>query len=146
MSLSPIHAQHPRLNLSVTMFEPKERSVTSLESEIMRLQEVLKEREAEITALETSLLAANTAISPQQEIKSPVVVNGDAAPPSFLSPNTLGQFEDIRKTMVNGHQPEGNPDRTAAALEPDESLERLNELMLLVLISLPFLPPLTWEP
>jgi hypothetical protein len=129
------------------MFEPpKERSVTSLESEIMRLQEVLKDREAEITALETSLLAANTAISPQQEIKPPVVVNGDAAPPSFLSPDTLGQFEDIRKTMVNGHhQPEGSTDRIAAGLEPDESLERLNELMLLVLISLPFLPPLTWK-
>ena len=34
---------------------PNERSVVSLEQEIMRLQEVLKEREAEITVLETSL-------------------------------------------------------------------------------------------
>jgi kinesin family protein 4/21/27 len=107
----------------------------------MRLQEVLKEREAEITVLETSLVAANAAISPQQEIKSPIVMNGDAAPPPYLSPNTLGQFEDIKKTMVNGHHhPEGSSDRSAAPSEPDESLDRLNELMLFVSILLSLLP------
>ena len=145
MSLSPILHHHPRPSLSVTTFEsPRERSVASLENEIMRLQEVLKEREAEITILETSLLAANTATSPRQDIQSPIVVNGDAAPPPYLSPNTLGQFEDI-KTMVNGrhHHPEGSSDRPAAPSEPDESLDRLNELMLFVSVLLPLLPWLT---
>jgi hypothetical protein len=109
----------------------KERSLASLENEIMRLQEVLKEREAEITVLEASLIAANAVVSPQQEVNPSVVANGDAVPPPFLSPNTLDHFEDIRKTMMNGHEhSEDNPDRMRSISEPDESLDRLNELML----------------
>ena len=113
-----------------------ERSVVSLEKEIMRLQEVLKEREAEITTLEHSLKE-----SQQQKLAQPIIVNGvdgevyqigdisddganDGDISSTLSPKTLNRFESIRKTMENGHMD------TASSHSEDESLERLNELML----------------
>jgi hypothetical protein len=100
-----------------------------MENEIMRLQEVLKEREAEISLLETSLNDKSAVITITQEL-----ANGDAPPVSYLSPNTLDQFNDLRRTMVNSHGlPENSSERSGSISEPDESLDRLNELMLCVL-------------
>ena len=126
-----------RPNSSISFSQTNgERSVLSLEKEIMRLQEVLKEREAEITTLEQSLKE-----SQQQKLAQPIIVNGvdgevyqiddisddganDGDISSALSPKTLNRFESIRKTMENGHMD------TASSHSEDESLERLNELML----------------
>lgn len=97
-----------------------ERSVDSLEKEIMRLQEVLKEREAEISALEDSLKEKNgrpvTPVPPAPV----VVVNGDVAPDA-LSPNTMHQFAVLRKGIVA--EPEQDVGDAA------DSLDRLDELM-----------------
>lgn len=127
-----------RRNLSISVSPVGgERSVYSLEKEIMRLQEVLKEREAEITALERSLKESQ---QPQQATKI-IAVNGtdgelkhiDGAGSNKpngvnsgieLSPKTLNHFESIRKTMGNGIV------EAPALHSEDESLERLNELML----------------
>ena len=121
----------PNLSLSTPTLSPgHERSVSSLEKEIMRLQEVLKEREAEITLLEESFKGT-------QQYEKPVVngiandqdrseMNGN--PAESLSPKTLYQFDNIRKTMENGN---GHAE-TASSYSDDESLERLNELMLYV--------------
>jgi len=104
--------------------------VTSLEKEIMRLQEVLREREAEISALEASLNDKSAAVTTVQE-PSLAVTNGDAVPASYLSPNTLDHFEDIRKTMLNGfNHPESGQEKNGSVSEPDENIDRLNELML----------------
>ncbi len=126
-----------RPNLSMSFSHTNgERSTLSLEKEIMRLQEVLKEREAEITTLEQSLKE-----SQQQKMAQPIIVNGvdgevyqidnisddganDGVLTSALSPKTLNRFESIRNTMENGHID------TASSHSEDESLERLNELML----------------
>lgn len=122
-----------------------ERSVSSLEKEIMRLQEVLREREAEITALEQSLEESQQKDRPMAH---PIIVNGvdgkivhveDAAGATnveladALTPRTLDRFDGIRKTMENGQN--GHAD-TASSQNEDESLERLNELMLYERLSL----------
>jgi hypothetical protein len=108
----------PNLSISISSppgASPDGRSISSLEKEIMRLQEVLREREAEITVLEVSL----------RESKA-------SAPPAVMS------------TVENGSIPNGKPlengiynAETASefggamsASDSDESLERLNELML----------------
>jgi hypothetical protein len=121
----------PSLNLSPT----RERSIPSLEQEIMRLQEVLKDREREISLLEESL-------KERQQDKRPSSAGSNSnrddvcevdeepfMPDAMLSPKTLNQFDHIRKTMegANGHAVyTENPE--------DESLERLNELMLYVIL------------
>ena len=102
----------------------------------MRLQEVLREREAEITALEQSLEEGQKKDRP---VAHPIIVNGvdgkivhveDVAGVTngelsdALTPKTLDRFENIRKTMENGHAD------TVSSQDEDESLERLNELML----------------
>ncbi|KAG8753634.1 hypothetical protein FRC14_005867 [Serendipita sp. 396] len=111
-----------------TPSDDRGRSVQSLEKEIMRLQEVLQEREAEISALETSL----------KEVKQPPkkhVVNGDASDddgaedgPSNgkLSPTMLKRFARLRRSLII-EQPPKFPDND----EPGESetLDRLDELM-----------------
>ncbi|KAF8077786.1 kinesin domain-containing protein [Lyophyllum atratum] len=135
-----------RPNLSISLPSPSpvngnERSVGSLEKEIMRLQEVLKDREAEITLLEESLKESRE----EKVLAPPPVANlVDEAPPTVngksndigasLSPKTQNQFDHIRKTMENGN---GHPYDTGSEMnsssvfsETDESLERLNELML----------------
>ncbi|KAJ7681788.1 hypothetical protein B0H17DRAFT_1161098 [Mycena rosella] len=151
---SPFLASHARPNLSISLpnsafspVNPNERSVHSLEKEIMRLQEVLKDREAEITVLEGSLKESKS--------KAPVTVNGDAAEdsvpapldpitpvgingnanPVHLSPKTISQFDNIRRSM--SHEPpsvttdsESDLNGSSVFSEQDESLERLNELML----------------
>jgi hypothetical protein len=104
--------------------------VASLENEIMRLQEVLKEREIEISALEASLQDNSSALSSSKEPGS-LVKEGEAASIAYLSPKTLTYFDDIRKTMINGHDhPTDESEENKAASEVDESLDRLNELML----------------
>jgi hypothetical protein len=107
-----------------------ERSVASLESEIMRLQEVLKEREHEISVLEATLQDK----SPMPFLKVPES-QPNAVETPHLSPNTLNRFEVIRNTMINGHDlPENGSDGRGVS-EADESLDRLNELMLYVALA-----------
>lgn len=136
---------HSRPNLSISLPSllpgtPNERSVGSLEKEIMRLQEVLKEREAEITVLEESLKESQE----KTTMLPPVSTDADASPKAngqalhpdtTLSPKTLNQFDHIRKTMENGnghavHHEGSDINGTSVYSEADESLERLNELML----------------
>ncbi|KAJ3722777.1 kinesin domain-containing protein [Lentinula guzmanii] len=142
----------PRPNLSISLpngftnIVPAERSAVSLEKEIMRLQEVLKDREAEISALEISLLKANqtesSASSSSDQFRDLQfeLVNGrdDKPPPeSFLSPQTINKFEHIRRSM-QFHSENGNAQRDHDSIsasdsivsDTDESLDRLNELML----------------
>ncbi|KAG6854726.1 hypothetical protein C0991_002439 [Blastosporella zonata] len=135
-----------RPNLSISLPNPingHERSVNSLEKEIMGLQEVLKEREAEITLLEESLRESREEKTPLS-LPVPVVeealpmANGktnSAAAAATLSPKTLNQFDHIRRTMENGngyaHTDTGSELNSSSVVsEADESLERLNELML----------------
>jgi hypothetical protein len=96
---------------------PNERSVLSMEKEIMRLQEVLKEREAEILMLEESL---------RRKHKDDITINGDSTASAKVAPQVLKQFDEVRSTLENGHDYEEN----GSISEPDESLDRLNELML----------------
>ncbi|KAG6862051.1 hypothetical protein C0995_007181 [Termitomyces sp. Mi166 len=131
------------LHASSSPINGNERSVNSLENEIMRLQEVLKEREAEITLLEESLKESreeNASVYPMHPVAGEPLpqlngkLNGPAAA-ATLSPKTLNQFDHIRKTMENGtgygHTETGSEVNSASVLsEADESLERLNELML----------------
>ena len=91
----------------------------------MRLQDVIKEREAEITVLETTLKEKNDVpviLQNGTEVKqNGVHANGDAT--IHLSPKTMSQFSQIRKSLdlhfVNQYTDS----------DVDESLERLNELM-----------------
>ncbi|KAJ7461530.1 kinesin [Mycena latifolia] len=153
---SPFLAPYPRPNLSISLpnsasspVNPNERSVHSLEKEIMRLQEVLKDREAEIVVLEGSLKESKTAATngvgvahsvPSPPAKDPITppttagVNGNANP-LHLSPKTISQFDNIRRSM--SHEPASVTDSeselnggSSVFSEQDESLERLNELML----------------
>ncbi|KAJ3842253.1 kinesin domain-containing protein [Lentinula raphanica] len=143
----------PRPNLSISLpngltnIVPAERSAVSLEKEIMRLQEVLKEREAEISALEILLLKANQTESPASSSSDQFrdskleLVNGhddsSPTPESFLSPQTINKFEHIRRSM-QFHSENGNAQRDHDSIsasdstvsDTDESLDRLNELML----------------
>lgn len=140
---------HSRANLSISLpSNGTERSVPSLEKEIMRLQEVLRERESEITILEESLKEAHdrsdSATSESPETKPRTldvdlpIINGahhDRQDSAHLSPKTLGQFDSIRKSIDfrNGfaHIENGDSEVTDAVIaERDESLARLNELML----------------
>jgi hypothetical protein len=84
----------------------------------MRLQEVLREREAEISVLEGSLKQKRGDGHLVHDL-----ANGDAAPSAKLSSTSLRQFDEGHRHLENGHQSE-------SASESDESLDRLNELML----------------
>ncbi|KAK7040891.1 hypothetical protein VNI00_009487 [Paramarasmius palmivorus] len=141
------------LNGSATnVSSPYERSAASLEKEIMRLQDVLKEREAEISSLEQSLRESKgeatassvsaatsatdatptetTVTTPDVEHTPAVKENGHALPEVFLSPQTMHQFDNIRRSMeLNGHS-EPSTDGMAPESMTDEGLDRLNELML----------------
>jgi kinesin family protein 4/21/27 len=104
----------------------------------MRLQEVLREREAEITMMEQSLKESKQ--KDPQQVPSPIIVNGvdgkvihvedsddgisNGEIVDALSPRTLNRFDNIRKTMEIGHSD------AVSSQNEDESLERLNELML----------------
>ncbi|KAF8275271.1 hypothetical protein EI94DRAFT_1793880 [Lactarius quietus] len=103
---SPAQSPH-RPNLSISLpalnVAPNERSAASLEKEIMRLQDVLKEREQEIAHLEISL-KEKEAITPRHQICEKRL---------------------IKTVLQNGSDA---ADVTANS-ESDESLDRLNELM-----------------
>ncbi|TFK30051.1 kinesin [Coprinopsis marcescibilis] len=127
-SHSPSNSLIFRPNLSVSMpsLSPatNERSVASLEKEIMRLQEVLKDRESEITSLEESLRAThlNGTSEPHMNGTSTALLNA-------LSPRTIDQFDHIRKGVenVNGHSSYSG----GSPVQPeDDTLDRLNDLML----------------
>ncbi|KAF7363854.1 Kinesin-domain-containing protein [Mycena sanguinolenta] len=158
-SQSPFLSPHLRPNLSISLpnniaspvlSTERERSVHSLEKEIMRLQEVLKEREAEIAVLETSLKESKAApvvngvdhaapTQPTDPSTQVAPVNGHANA-AHLSPKTISQFDNIRRSM--SHEPPYKQTHSVTDSEsdmngessvfsdPDESLERLNELML----------------
>ena len=137
LSASGLHVSRPSLSVSMPSLSPSyERSVASLEKEIMRLQEVLKEREAEISMLEESLKESQTKPVNGTAIVEAETngVNGASSvhPEAALSPKTLHQFDNIRKTMENGINGHSTQTETGSSLSEDESLDRLNELMLYV--------------
>jgi predicted RNase H-like nuclease (RuvC/YqgF family) len=129
MSNSPSSRSKPNLSISLSAppISPNERSVTSLEKEIMRLQEVLNQREAEITLLEGSLKEQERApASPLPMTEE--ALEADLDVDSHLSPKTINKFDEIRRNMAlpNGHaEPQEEP-----MPDSDASLQRLNELML----------------
>lgn len=84
----------------------------------MRLQEVLKEREAEITLLENA--SRDRALTPTASTHT---ASQDEAGEA-LSPATVNNFSEIRKGLVNGHTIHSD------SPESDPSLLRLNDLML----------------
>lgn len=127
----------------------------------MRLQEVLKERETEIAALEGSLKESKAAAAPLSNGVNGVDHAAPSPPPKAkpvdpitpqttagvdgqanpnLSPKTISQFDNIRRSM--SHEPPHKQSHSVTDSEsdinggssvfsdPDESLERLNELML----------------
>lgn len=105
----------------------------------MRLQEVLKEREAEITLLEESLkerdegLAVAPVVLNIVENGAPRVNGFSTTPDTALSPKTLNQFDHIRRGIENGNGASDEVDSEMIGTSgPDESLVRLNELMLYV--------------
>ena len=128
----------------------------------MRLQEVLKERESEISTLEKSLResqasqhsqAANgsasvrsttptettAATTPDTEQppaieKSVTAANGHVTPEAYLSPQTMHQFDNIRRSMqFTGQGGVLKEDESGSEALPDDGLARLNDLMLCVL-------------
>ena len=109
----------PRTNLSISLpIGSQERSVASLEKEIMRLQEVLKDRETEISALELALKEKDTANQSPSEGTAVESTND-----SELSPKIMDQIAAIRRSMeikqVNGD----------AAYTDEEPYDPFNELM-----------------
>ena len=102
----------------------------------MRLQEVLKDREKEISLLEESLKESQHDKRPNSagsNSNQDDVCEVDEEPPMVdakLSPKTLNQFDHIRKTMEGG----ANGHAVYTENLEDESLERLNELMLYVVL------------
>ena len=115
--------------------EDRGRSVQSLEKEIMRLQEVLKEREAEISALEGSLKEMDKA-QPKQRGAPNGTTNGmtkdanedDDTSASKeaggrLSPTTMKRFARLRSSLIIEHPPKFPDEPTP------EAVNRLDELM-----------------
>ncbi|KAI0672882.1 kinesin [Trametes maxima] len=127
VSHSPAHSR-PNLSISLpsVAVSPTERSVASLEEEIMRLQDVLKEREAEISVLETSLKEKNetngapSTLAAELNRSSPEGNGNDLV---HLSPKTIDHFTEIRKSLDLHHS------NQYTVSDVDESLVRLNELM-----------------
>jgi DNA repair exonuclease SbcCD ATPase subunit len=133
---SPRLVRPPTLSISLPSASDQ-RTVASMKEEIMRLQEVLKEREAEIAVLETTLRAQPPAQAHTPEMPgSPESLGSPGpsldAPPSAserLTPNTLRQFGEIRKAIGNGHTDTDASSTLDSVSEADENLDRLNELM-----------------
>ena len=91
----------------------------------MRLQEVLKEREAEIMTLESTLKAKELEKRQSARSEHSRLTNGNANPDDEdYSPEIKKHIAAIRRSMEFRHPPDG--------VEPaeDEPLDRLNELML----------------
>ncbi|KAF9246370.1 kinesin-domain-containing protein [Melanogaster broomeanus] len=122
-SSSAPHSPSRRPNFSISLSNgnvtpTEQRTTFSMEKEIMRLQEVLKEREAEISSKEQ---AASPAI---QGTPDPSEVEDLAM---HLSPTTMQKFNAVRKSMELHHGV--SPAEDSADADVDESLDRLNELM-----------------
>ena len=101
----------------------------------MRLQDVLKEREQEIAALEISLkekesVSSSSTVSVSlpltPEVDAEDHVNGRTSPTSYLTPQTMHQFDELKSSVQITH---GRSDSVTTS-EADETLERLNELMM----------------
>lgn len=100
----------------------------------MRLQEVLKEREAEISTLEQTLKEKQTTSSAGARQVSIISEAEDAENGAEdtnlkeLSPATLQQFKALRRLSLQ---------RTSEpAMDSSETLDRLNELMLYVKVTI----------
>lgn len=139
-SPSSSHSLHPssRLTLSdslVPITSGQDRIISSLEKEIMRLQEVLKERETEIHDLEKSFTKTQvTQVATQEKTAAAVPLEDQitVCNRGVLSPKTLDHFDHIKQSMANGVAHSIHSDHGSNHSESDESLERLNELMLYV--------------
>ncbi|KAG9318633.1 kinesin domain-containing protein [Chiua virens] len=104
----------------------EQRSASSMEKEIMRLQEVLKEREAEITVLEATLKEKEQADAASLSAE---ISKEPEDHTMHLSATTIQKFNAVRRNMqLHGVSSAAN-DFNADA-DVDESLDRLNELML----------------
>lgn len=142
------------------------KNAASLEKEIIRLQDVLKEREAEITLLEESLKAAEANVINSFAIAPPLLhiesgdgdnglaapigdhpaygnrsgrstpVSSSPIPPVNLSPKTMNQFKAIRNSLDLDGFIKSDGGDEAPPLGQDNLLGRLNELMRLEPISL----------
>lgn len=97
-----------------------------MEKEIMRLQEVLKEREAEISALEITLKEKEQAGAASLAVE---MAKGSEDHTMHLSLTTIQKFNAVRKSMQL-HGVSSAVDDLNADADVDESLDRLNELML----------------
>ncbi|KAH7915305.1 kinesin-domain-containing protein, partial [Hygrophoropsis aurantiaca] len=137
VSHSPSH--RPNLSISIASLNgastpTEQRSAVSMEKEIMRLQEVLKDREAEISALEISLKERDEATTSSN--LTPVLAingkqtNGHETHTMHLSPSTVQKFNAVRKSMELHHGMVSQPQGDVPDTDVDESLDRLNELML----------------
>ena len=131
MSHSPSRSK-PNLSISLSSaaINANERSVTSLEKEIMRLQEVLSQREAEITLLESSLKEKERVPPSPLPMTEEEHVDDDVSPNSHLSPKTIHNFDEIRRGMI--FQTGFAETKDESMPDSDASLQRLNELMLWV--------------
>ena len=121
------------------------RTVQSLEKEIMRLQEVLKERETEIGVLETTLKELKNPapkkmlhdVEEADEEQMLELSSQSGVESGKLSPATLGKFAKLRRSLIIEHPPRFDDESSAES----ETLDRLNELMRCVWIrsSRPFI-------
>ncbi|KIY61669.1 kinesin [Cylindrobasidium torrendii FP15055 ss-10] len=145
-SNSTFSGSRPNLSISLPNHH-NERSVSSLEKEIMRLQEVLRERETEIQSLEVSLkqsqddrsVTSSPFVVTPADLPTPINTKNDERVngAAHLSPKTISNFDHIRRSMeITGNgiidlNSDFESDRNESVIsESDESLERLNELML----------------
>jgi len=120
--LSPtLPPKSPRFSLPTFPGEGK-RSVDGLEKEIKRLQEVLKDRESEISALEKNLKEMNNH-GPVTFSSLGVGAAGEGG--GSLSVNVADQFASLRRSIELVERP--GPDGFRGA---EDSLARLNEVML----------------
>ena len=124
--------ERPNLSISLPVgpHTPMERSAASLEKEIMRLQEVLKERESDIEVLEKALREKEAIIksSADDSAEEQHHVNGNGSQVlDNLTPKTHDRFTAIRRSMELRHPIDDDADADA-----DASTDRLNELMLCV--------------
>lgn len=142
ISHSPLSAHSPspsysRPNLSISLpgtlnISSGERSVTSLQKEVMRLQEVLKEREAEISALESSMDALRNGAETTETVngyhhaETPKAESGGS--PSMKRTHVSSPSVSANSEASNGASDSG----TDKSSDADKSIVRLNELMLLV--------------
>ncbi|KAG8907187.1 hypothetical protein FRB99_005159 [Tulasnella sp. 403] len=134
--LSPTLPKSP-MRMSLQLPGEKKRSVESLEKEIMRLQEVLKEREEEISVLEKSLdtferSRSSRANTPSRKASPDVLKEEDEPAEGAEDQATpIAVEKEKRESSSTGR---GNIDPTfdsdvGVPPEGDDSLTRLNELM-----------------